>query len=183
MTNHKFGLRVGALFLLGILGTGLSCSSPPTSLLLTVRTGDGVPMPQKVSIWVFNTRGIHKVRNDKGVEMDSSRYAVDASSGSKVGTFVIYPPGGDLSLRVRVVGDGQASEGTIQGDMKKDVQVEESLILFRGRLKDTDGDGVPDIIDNCPSKANSDQKNSDGLGAGDECSAGASPPDAGVARG
>lgn len=34
---------------------------------------------------------------------------------------------------------------------------------------DTDGDGVPDISDNCPNVANADQADSDGNGTGDVC--------------
>ena len=40
-------------------------------------------------------------------------------------------------------------------------------------LADTDGDGVPDVNDNCPNVPNSDQADSDGDGFGDAC-----PPDA-----
>jgi hypothetical protein len=37
------------------------------------------------------------------------------------------------------------------------------------RLKDSDRDGVLDNVDNCPKKANPDQKDSDGDGIGDAC--------------
>jgi hypothetical protein len=37
------------------------------------------------------------------------------------------------------------------------------------RIKDTDKDGVPDNIDNCPRVANPDQKDSDGDGIGNAC--------------
>ncbi|MEK6845185.1 MAG: thrombospondin type 3 repeat-containing protein, partial [Nanoarchaeota archaeon] len=36
-------------------------------------------------------------------------------------------------------------------------------------LLDTDGDGVPNVNDNCPDKANADQKDTDGDGIGDVC--------------
>jgi len=34
---------------------------------------------------------------------------------------------------------------------------------------DTDGDNIPDIVDNCPNTPNSDQTDSDGDGVGDVC--------------
>jgi hypothetical protein len=34
---------------------------------------------------------------------------------------------------------------------------------------DEDGDGVPDVVDNCPHVANADQADTDGDGVGDEC--------------
>ncbi|MFZ1685185.1 MAG: FG-GAP-like repeat-containing protein [Candidatus Zixiibacteriota bacterium] len=37
------------------------------------------------------------------------------------------------------------------------------------RLDDTDGDGIPTSVDNCPATANADQKDSDGDGLGDVC--------------
>ncbi len=183
MTIRNFGLRICALFVLGLAGGAVGCSKPPTSLLLIVKTADGVPMPQKVTIWVFNTHGINRVKNDKGVEMDSSRYAIESPSGNKAGTFVIFPPNGELAVRVRVIGDSQACEGTIAGTMERDKQVETVLTLSRGRLKDSDNDGVPDVIDNCPLKVNADQKDSDGDGVGDECGTGVVRADAGAPKG
>ena len=45
-------------------------------------------------------------------------------------------------------------------------------------LKDADGDGVPDNVDDCPATADPDQKNSDGMNAGDACAN--ANPDGGV---
>ena len=39
-------------------------------------------------------------------------------------------------------------------------------------LPDTDGDGFPDVVDNCPTVANPDQRDSDHNGVGDACQTG-----------
>lgn len=38
-----------------------------------------------------------------------------------------------------------------------------------GDVPDSDGDGVPDVLDNCPTTPNPDQQDSDGDGVGDSC--------------
>ena len=43
------------------------------------------------------------------------------------------------------------------------------LQITAGQLADTDDDGVPDVIDNCPTVANPDQASSDGGNVGDAC--------------
>lgn len=46
-------------------------------------------------------------------------------------------------------------------------------------LEDRDGDGVPDLYDNCPDVPNPDQADSNGNGIGDACEGGLSAPDRG----
>lgn len=60
------------------------------------------------------------------------------------------------------------------GDMSSNVKV--TIVNGSGLIvnptftpADTDGDGVPDITDNCVNVANPDQKDSDGSGLGDAC--------------
>jgi hypothetical protein len=43
---------------------------------------------------------------------------------------------------------------------------------YRLAALDSDGDGVPDLYDNCPYTANPDQKDSVGNGIGDACRCG-----------
>ena len=46
---------------------------------------------------------------------------------------------------------------------------EEVTITVRDTIVDTDGDGVPDNVDNCPTVPNPDQSDLDGNGIGDVC--------------
>lgn len=51
--------------------------------------------------------------------------------------------------------------------------IQEEFVLLKSggnrALRDTDKDGVPNVLDNCPKNRNSDQKDSDGDGIGDVC--------------
>jgi len=59
------------------------------------------------------------------------------------------------------------------GELDNAVYPREEFELARSggpvRIKDGDKDGVADNVDNCPRKANADQKDSDGDGIGDVC--------------
>src|SRR5262249_15412350 len=52
------------------------------------------------------------------------------------------------------------------------------MVLLAPPGADSDGDGVPDSIDNCPTTANPDQSDRDGNGVGDACQM--APPDGGA---
>lgn len=59
----------------------------------------------------------------------------------------------------------QPPNGTGQNP-HKELTLDEALSLS----PDSDGDGVPNLVDNCPLVANPDQEDSDGDGVGDACS-------------
>jgi len=64
-------------------------------------------------------------------------------------------------------GIGDNSDDDIDGD---GITNEDEGRLGTDPLKyDTDGDGISDKIDNCPNRANTDQKDTDGDGRGDAC--------------
>jgi hypothetical protein len=57
----------------------------------------------------------------------------------------------------------------ICGDGCNDPIVREATIVVNDTLVDTDGDGVPNTVDNCPDTPNPDQSDLDGDGVGDVC--------------
>ena len=149
-----------------------------TSLLLEVRNAPQAPAPEAVGVRVFDQTGLAH---------DFATLAVPAGSeGGSLGTVVIYPrPGGSLSLRVQVRGlraEAVVSEATMVVTLKAGAQAS-AAVLLDGTFgdPDSDGDGVPDSIDNCRAGANPDQADGDGDGQGDAC--GVAGNDAGSADG
>lgn len=74
---------------------------------------------------------------------------------------------------VLTVATGINDDGTIVGTGNRDGVGRPFMMIPRG--SDQDGDGVPDLLDNCPVDFN-DQADSDGDGAGDSCDAFPSDP-------
>ncbi len=67
-----------------------------------------------------------------------------------------------------IFGDGEHTLSYRATDTSEAVTETKTLVVQIGE-PDTDGDGVPDSTDNCPSAANADQADFDGDGHGDAC--------------
>jgi hypothetical protein len=101
-----------------------------------------------------------------GVSIFASTPTVKAKSKGKGLKLTIKGKGnGDLSFTSETdvtitLSDSVQTMTMVQGN---------SMSLFRYEAADTDGDGVYDRSDNCPSTANSGQQDMDGDAAGDAC--------------
>ncbi|HJQ98172.1 MAG TPA: thrombospondin type 3 repeat-containing protein, partial [Candidatus Polarisedimenticolaceae bacterium] len=95
-------------------------------------------------------------------------------------TYRIDSDAGTNSMRVRVDGavvyDGPAASGAANeigfGDgssANQGVNAEWDYVRFVNRVLDTDGDGIPDSTDNCPTVVNASQANGFGDSRGDAC--------------
>jgi hypothetical protein len=160
---------VSRTLLAALLAAG--CGSTPTSLLLTVSNDVGAPVPDAVRLRVFDTPGLLH---------DFTAFASPPPSGDgRLGTVVISPRrGGDRTLRVQVQGLRQntlVSEGTVEVELQARQQSKADVLLQAGRREDSDGDGVPDGIDNCPLLPNPTQQNSGSERGGDACTGGGPP--------
>ena len=80
-------------------------------------------------------------------------------------------PGGPYSFEPTVTGGTDSSYNTNPAL---------TTITVTAGVVDTDGDGIPDSRDNCPTVANASQTNTDGDGLGDACDTNAAAPSPGA---
>jgi hypothetical protein len=109
----------------------------------------------------------HKIDNFELTANDGSgKYAINepfVCVDEGAGTFSEIDPDFDWASDV-IIGMNYFSETQILFDGPNDL-----LGLFVGVALDSDGDGIPDPDDNCPSDENSDQADADGDEIGDVC--------------
>ena len=148
---HLLARALLAATLLALSG----CDDTSTTLLVSLSISDGSPAPSSVALSLFDER----------------RRLVDRRSLTTPGF-----PGTALitklpaeSERLRVVAEGMPGQlGAGSAILIPHKQVTVAVPLSLGTA-DTDGDGIPDSVDNCPLVANPDQADANGDGVGDAC--------------
>jgi hypothetical protein len=137
------------------LGLALSgCTEIPTSVLVQI-TAVEVPRPDHLRVMVFADQG-----RVVDARVPDCRGEGDCSL-ELPNDLVLYPSQSDGTLRLLVrakTTQETVGEGVAVVTLHTERQVRVSVILRPGLLKDSDGDGVPDEIDNCPAIPNPEQR-------------------------
>jgi len=136
----------------------LSACGPSTVVEVQVQPPPaGAPTSLVVS--AFDDRGLlARVRRDRPTLPGTLRFSVNSDAGW------VRIAARDDTGRWRGSGEVRASPG----------QTARVAVVLAEAVPDTDQDGVPDVIDNCPLVADPDQTDVDGNGQGDACSTSAS---------
>ncbi len=137
-----------------------SCGPRPTAVRLDLRVSDGRSMvADKLSLTIYGPR--------KALLDDQ-----ELQRASLPGDLLVLLPDDTGEIRLVVRADDVAAVTAAQVMAHSETRIK--LALSEDTINDRDGDGVPDEIDNCWRKANSDQADSDGNGDGDACDSTAS---------
>ena len=142
-----------------VLGTA-SCTSP-TVLFVNVSSGDAASATlTAATVSLFDSNGL------------LARRTVQAAN-YRAGSPCTACPDRAEPVRVAVVGEGGADPvlGATAVVLAPHAEVTANVVL-KADLADSDGDGVPDSIDDCPSTPDADQQNTSGSGPGDACRSG-----------
>jgi len=136
------------------------------ALMLSLSTASGVAAPDELRISVYDDTGALW----KDARVPAAGSLVPASS-SRLGTVLVQPgvTSGDVRLHVRgLIAGTRALDGLLIVAPAERSRGTFELTLEAVMIPDTDADGVPDAIDDCPAAANPEQhgcSNDDG-GAG-----------------
>jgi hypothetical protein len=81
---------------------------------------------------------------------------------------ILVTPGASLRLHARGRHEHDPADGIARAQAA-DGEIAVSLKLVMPTWRDDDGDGVPDVIDDCPDVPDPEQTDTDGDGVGDAC--------------
>jgi hypothetical protein len=141
---------VAALALVAAVGCGAKTEVPATgNVLLRVTLGAGAAMPDELRAFVYDGTGA--LWNDARFP---SQGALVPESATLLGTILIQPgtTAGDLRIDLRgLLAGAQVDEGTLKIPAAQLSGGTFDLTLEATLPADSDGDGVPDPIDDCPS--------------------------------
>ena len=155
-----------ALVVAALLAAG--CRAAPTTVRVTLTAASGFAADD-LQLDVYDRQGRIVSNSDLG---SSTRLPGDV-------VVELSPDAGEARVNASGWTDG-AMMGDAAGRVPVIAGMEMPLALRLGpSLSDADGDGVPDVIDNCPNTPNADQADSDGGAQGDACK-GSSGGDGGV---
>jgi hypothetical protein len=146
----KSMFRSGIILLALLAG----CDDTPTNILVNLVITDG-PTPASITTSVYD---------DHKRLVDRRSVRTDHFPGNLL---VANLP--DVDQRIRVIVKG--AEGQIGGAaaISKAHQTVELGVALSTMTADSDGDGIPDDLDNCPAVANPDQADQNGDEVGDAC--------------
>jgi hypothetical protein len=126
-----------------------SCKTTPATVLLHIRADATLTSLDELRLSVLGPGGF-LVKEQR----------VPAQGAPLLpGDLVLYPREvAALRIDVRaLLAASPAGEGAVLVQPRPGAQVEATVTLQGGLLPDGDGDGIPDVIDNCPVQANPDQ--------------------------
>jgi hypothetical protein len=147
---------VGLVYWLALI-TGCAGASNRTELAVQVSYQGAPPLPSSVTVSVFDPHGLigHQTFNAPPLP----------------GEFIVngLP---DRAVDVRIAADGTALTHKSIGGARVTLVPQKRLTLgltLSDSTADSDGDGVPDAIDDCPTVPDADQADSTGVPPGDAC--------------
>ncbi len=146
---------------LGLLLAAASCSPQPTSLRLELQLADGESgQPHSITVSLFDRH--RRLLDAVRVSAPEDRLPGDLA-------VLVDDDVGEVRLMVEV-GDSPHASGTARAMVTAHGETRVPVMLQAGSARDSDGDGVPNDVDNCPHDANASQDDADGDGKGDACS-------------